>query len=56
MAEGGFLVTFVGAEEKPRRCYAVEFDYDEWSYAINNEEKKEIPGGSQKITIEIERG
>ncbi len=53
MAEGGFVVKF--DEKEPRRCYAVAFDYDEWSYAVNNEEKKEIPKGTKKITIEIEQ-
>ena len=52
MAEGGFLVKF--DEKKAQRCYAVAFDYDEWSYVVNEKEKKEIPKGIQKITIEIE--
>ena len=52
MADGGFLVKF--DKKEPQRCYAVEFDYDKWSYTINNEEKKEMPKGVQKITIEIE--
>ena len=54
MAEGGFLVKF--DEKEPQRAYAVKFDYDEWSYAINSEEKEEMPKGVQRITIEIERG
>ena len=53
MAEGGFLVK-LGA--KKVRCYAVAFDYDEWSYAVNNQAKKKIPTGMKKITIEIELG
>lgn len=53
MADGGFLVKFDGKEAQ--RCYAVEFDYDEWTYAINNGEKKEMPRGISQITIEIER-
>ncbi len=52
MAEGGFLVKF--DEKTAQRCYAVEFDYDEWSYAINNGEKKELLKGIRKISIEIE--
>ena len=54
MAEGGFLIKFGGKRGNPQRCYAVTLDYDEWVYAINNEEKKEIPKGTKKITIEIE--
>lgn len=54
MAQGGFFIKFDPKKEKPRRCYAVAFDYDEWSYAINNEDKKELPKGIKKITIEIE--
>jgi hypothetical protein len=53
MAEGGFLVKFDG--KRPRRGYAVAFDYDEWAYVVNNEKKKAIPKGIKKITIEIER-
>ncbi len=53
MADGGFLVKFDG--KKVVRCYAVAFDYDERSYAVNNQEKKKIPKGVKKITIEIER-
>ena len=52
MADGGFLVTFDG--KKPQRCYAVAFNYDEWSCAINNEPMRELPKGIQKITIEVE--
>lgn len=52
MAEGGFLVTFDG--KKSQRCYAATFDYDDWSYAINNQKKKAIPKGIKKVTIEIE--
>ena len=54
MAGGGFLVKF--DEKEPQRCYAVAFDYDEWSYAINNGKKQEMPKGTKKITIEIEVG
>lgn len=52
MATGGFLIKFDG--KKPQRGYAVAFDYDEWSYAINNQKKKAMPKGIRKITIEIE--
>ena len=54
MAEGGFLIKFQGGKAKPRRGYAVAFDYDEWTYAINNEKKKALPKGIKKITIEVE--
>ena len=53
MAEGGFLVKFDG-KKKTKRCYAVAFDFDEWSCAINNQKPKAMPKGIQKITIEIE--
>lgn len=53
MAEGGFLVKFDGKEAV--RCYAVSFDYDEWQYTINGTDKKELPVGVEKITIEVER-
>ena len=56
MAEGGFLIKFDGKKVKSQRGYAVAFDYDEWSYAVNNEPKKKIPKGTEKITIEIELG
>ena len=52
MAEGGFLIKFNG--KKPQRGYAVAFDYDEWSYSLNNQRKKKIPTGTTKITIEVE--
>jgi len=53
MADGGFLVKFDGKEIE--RCYAVAFDYDEWQYTVNNTEKKELPAGVEKITIEVEQ-
>jgi hypothetical protein len=53
MAEGGFLVKFDGKEIAS--CYAVAFDYDDWQYVINNEEKHELPTGVESVTIEIER-
>ncbi|MBU4419013.1 MAG: hypothetical protein KJ594_03950 [Candidatus Omnitrophica bacterium] len=36
------------------RCYAVAFDYDDWQYTVNETEKKELPAGVKKISIEIE--
>ncbi|MDD5079950.1 MAG: hypothetical protein PHH68_06480 [Candidatus Omnitrophica bacterium] len=53
MADGGFLVKFDGKEVA--RCYAVSFDYDDWQYAINEKEKRELPS-VRKISIEIEEG
>ena len=55
MAKGGFLIKFDAKKAKPQRCYAVAFDYDDWSYAINNQEKKGMPKGAKKITIEIKQ-
>ncbi len=55
MAKGGFLIKFDAKKAQPKRGYAVAFDYDEWSYAINNQTKKKIPKGTTKIVIEIEQ-
>jgi hypothetical protein len=52
MAEGGFVVKFDGKEVA--RCYSVSFDYDEWSYTINEKEGGELPQ-VKTITIEVER-
>lgn len=49
--ESGFLIKFDGKEVE--RCYAVAFDYDEWSYTINEKEKKELPA-VKSITIKVE--
>jgi len=54
MSEGGFLVKFDDKKKTQKRCYVVAFDYDEWSYAINNTRKRNIPKGVKKITIEVE--
>ena len=53
MADGGLLVKFDG--KKVERCYAVSFDYDDWQYTINETDKKELPVGVKKISIEIEK-
>jgi len=52
MADGGFLVKFDGKEVA--RCYAVAFDYDDRQYTVNETEKKELPAGVKKISIEVE--
>lgn len=54
--EGGFVVRFEGAKEKtkPKTCYAVTLDYDEWSYTLNNEPAQGIPLGTKRIIIEVE--
>ena len=54
MSEGGFVVKFEGAKEKPQTCYAIKLDYDEWSYAINNNPKQDMPQGTKRIIVEIE--
>lgn len=51
MAEGGFLVKFDG--KKIERCYAISFDYDDWQYTINETDKKKLPSGMKKISIEV---
>lgn len=50
MTKGGFAVK-IG--KKVIRCFAVSFDHDEWSYAINNKDKKPLPKKIKKITIEV---
>ena len=52
MPEGGFLIKFNGKEVA--RCYACAFDYDEWWYQLNIEEKKELPRDVKEITIVFE--
>ena len=52
MTDGGFVVKFDGKEAE--RCYVCKFDYDDYSYEINNKEKKAIPAGTKKIEIELE--
>ena len=52
MANGGFVIKFNGKETA--RSYACKFDYNDYSYEINNKEKKEIPAGTKKIEIELE--
>lgn len=54
MPEGGFLVKFDDKKKTQKRCYAAAFDYDEWSYAVNNSRMQSIPKGVKKITIEVE--
>jgi hypothetical protein len=47
--EGGFTVRFEGAKTRPQHCYAVKFDYDEWTYALNEKPKRPIPKGTKSI-------
>ncbi len=54
MAEDGFLVKFEGAKERPKRCYAAAFDYDKWSYIINDKPSQALPSGVKRIIIEVE--
>ena len=52
MGDGGFVVKFDGKEAC--RCYKIALDHDEWKYAINNQEAKELPQGVKAITVESE--
>ena len=52
MPDGGFLIKFDGKDAE--HCYACKFDYDDYSYEINNKEKKSIPEGTKKIELELE--
>lgn len=54
MSDGGFVVKFEGAKEKPQKCYAIKLDYDEWSYTINNNTTQKMPSGTKRIIIEAE--
>lgn len=54
MSERGFLVKFDDKKKTQKRCYAVTFDYDEWSYTVNNARMQNIPKGVKRITIEVE--
>ncbi len=54
MVDGGFVVKFEGAKEKPQTCYAIKLDYDEWSYAINEKQPQKMPSGIKRIIIEVE--
>ncbi|MFH1309764.1 MAG: hypothetical protein ABIH85_03680 [Candidatus Omnitrophota bacterium] len=50
--EGGFLVKF--NEKDAFRCFAIDFDYDNWEYSKNANEKKPIPEDVKTITIVVE--
>lgn len=52
MGQGGFVVKFDGKEVA--RCYEVAFDYDEREYMINGIDKKALPPGIKRISIEID--
>ena len=54
MSGGGFLVKFDDKKKTQKRCYAATFDYDEWSYATNNNPAKAVPPGTKRIIVEIE--
>ena len=52
MPDGGFLVKFVtdGGKSEDHLCYAVTFDYDEWTYKLNDDAPKPFP---TMIKIEV---
>jgi hypothetical protein len=52
MADGGFAVKIDG--KLVCSCYAIEFDYDEWQYKVNNSETHPLPDGTSNISIDIE--
>ncbi len=52
MSNEGFLIKFNGKDAE--HCYACKFDYDDYSYEINNKDKKPIPPETTKIEIELE--
>jgi hypothetical protein len=52
MPDGGFLVKFVtdGGKSEDYFCYSVAFDYDEWTYKLNDDVPKPFP---PMIKIEV---
>jgi len=52
MPNQGFLIKFDGKDAE--RCFVCKFDYDDYSYEINNKTKKPIPPGTTKIELELE--
>jgi len=51
MPNQGFLIKFDGKDAE--RCFVCKFDYDDYSYEINNKTKKPIPPGTTKIDLEV---
>ena len=45
MSSGGFRVRFVESEGKAQEhlCHKVSFEFDAWTYKLNNEEPKHFP-------------
>lgn len=52
MPDGGFVVKIDG--KKGQRCYKVTFDYDEWTYTVNDGEAKGLPKGLKEIRVKVE--
>ena len=52
MPEGGFLVKFDGKEAF--RCHTVKFEFDAFSYQVNNEEPKPFPEFKGHIEVILE--
>ena len=50
--EGGFLVKF--NDKEVFHCSSANFDYDNWEYSENANEKKPIPTDVKTITIVVE--
>ena len=48
------MIKFDPKKTAPRRGYAVAFDYDEWSYTLNDGKKLNLPKGIKKIVIDVE--
>ena len=54
MADGGFLVRIDGKELC--RGYSIKFDYDEWTYSVNNGAPAGLPKIEKGISVEVEEG
>ncbi len=53
MVDGGFVIKFDGKEVG--RGYAVSFNYDEWTYTVNDE-SLDLPEEVEKIEILVDKG
>jgi hypothetical protein len=53
VSDGGFVIKFDGKIVK--RCYKVIFDYDDWTYAVNEAKAKPLPIKVKTIAVVVEK-
>jgi|GEM_PF-507920 len=53
MADGGFLIRFNGKDVK--RCYKVEFCYDDWNYSVNGAPAMPLPDDLKDVQVVVEK-